>query len=47
MQTIYDHMYFYRKFFYQAWENMTPMQYGFLLVSVAVVGWIMMKSGAR
>lgn len=47
MQTVYDYFYFYQKYLMGAWHNITPMQYGYLLVTVAVVGWLMMKSGAR
>ncbi len=46
MQVVWDHLIFYQKFFVSAWANMTPMQYGFLLVSIAVTGWALMKSGA-
>jgi hypothetical protein len=38
---------FYSQYAANAWANMTPSQYGIILVSVAVFGWILMKSGAR
>ena len=38
---------FYSQYASNAWANMTPSQYGILLVSVAVFGWILMKSGSR
>lgn len=47
MQVVWDHLIFYQKFLASAWANMTPMQYGYLLVSIAVVGWMLMKSGQR
>jgi hypothetical protein len=47
MRVITDHLYFYQKYFLSAWHNMTPMQYGYLLVTIAVVGWLCMKSAAR
>jgi hypothetical protein len=47
MQVVWDHLSFYRSFLLSAWNNMTPMQYGYLLVSIAVTGWLLMKSGAR
>ena len=47
MQIVADHLYFYQKFFLSAWSNMSPMQYGYLLVTIAVVGWLCMKSAPR
>ena len=47
MRVVTDHLYFYQKYFLSAWHNMTPMQYGYLLVTIAVVGWLCMKSAAR
>jgi hypothetical protein len=38
---------FYAQYASSAWANMTPTQYGIILVSVAVFGWLLMKSGAR
>lgn len=47
MQTVTDHLHFYQKYVLSAWHNMTPMQYGYLLVTIAVVGWLFMKSAPR
>ena len=47
MHVVWDHLYFYQKYFLSAWHNMTPMQYGYLLVTIAVVGWLCMKSAPR
>ena len=47
MQLVYDHLDFYQRFVLKAWHNITPMQYGYMLVAVAVTGWMMMKSGPR
>lgn len=47
MQTINDHLYYYQSHTLRAWQNMTPAQYGYLLITIAVIGWIMMKSGSR
>jgi hypothetical protein len=47
MSVVTDHLHFYQKYFLSAWHNMTPMQYGYLLVTIAVVGWLCMKSAAR
>jgi hypothetical protein len=38
---------FYSQYAVSAWTNMTPSQYGVVLISVAVFGWILMKSGSR
>ena len=38
---------FYSQYAANAWVNMTPSQYGLILISVAVFGWLLMKSGAR
>jgi hypothetical protein len=47
MSVVTDHLHFYQKYFLSAWHNMTPMQYGYLLVTIAVVGWLCMKSAPR
>ncbi|HVJ69277.1 MAG TPA: hypothetical protein VM510_14920 [Caulifigura sp.] len=38
---------FYKQYAASVWTNMTPSQYGVMLISVAVFGWILMKSGSR
>jgi hypothetical protein len=38
---------FYSQYASNAWANMTPAQYGVVLISVAVFGWILMKSGSK
>jgi hypothetical protein len=35
---------YYVKYATDAWNNMTPMQYGTILICVAVFGWVLMKS---
>lgn len=40
-----DYLIFYEKYFGNKWDNMTPSQYGYLLVTIAVVGYLAMKSG--
>ena len=37
---------YYVQFASNAWTNMTPQQYGIILVSVAFFGWVLMKSGS-
>jgi hypothetical protein len=38
---------FYRDYALERWNEMTPMQYGLLLISIAVFGWLLMKSGIK
>jgi hypothetical protein len=45
MQTVQDHLYYYQTHLLRSWHNMSPMQYGYLLITIAVIGWLMMKSG--
>ena len=47
MQVVWDYLHFYQKYALSTWHNMTPMQYGYMLVTIAVVGWLCMKSAAR
>ena len=47
MLTVNYYLTFYKNYFLHAWNNLTPMQYGFLLVAVAVIGYLLMKSGAK
>ena len=35
---------FYRRFAIDTWKNMTPMQYGCLLIGIGVFGYILMKT---
>lgn len=44
MQFVLDYLYYYKTFALRSWHNMTPAQYGCLLITIAVVGWVMMKS---
>ncbi|TWT57326.1 hypothetical protein KOR42_06860 [Thalassoglobus neptunius] len=34
----------YRRYAYDFWENLTPMQYGAVLLTVFVAGFLLMKS---
>ena len=31
-------------YLFNTWSNLTPMQYGIMLILIAFVGWLMMKS---
>lgn len=47
MQIVTDHLAFYENYLLNAWLNMTPMQYGYLLVAIAAIGWLLMKSDQK
>jgi hypothetical protein len=47
MQFFTDQFYFYKRYLLDAWGDITPMQYGFLLIAVAAIGWLCMKSAPR
>ena len=47
MQTVNDYLYFYKGYVFETWNNMTPMEYGFMLVAIAAIGWLCMKSAPR
>lgn len=41
--TMTQYLDFYYRFALNSWKHITPMQYGLLLISIAVVGWALMK----
>jgi hypothetical protein len=46
MQTVWYHLKFYQSFLVGSWDNMTPMQYGAVLITIGIAGWLLMKHGA-
>lgn len=38
---------FYVNYLNKRWDNISPMEYGLVLVSIAVIGWLLMRNGAR
>lgn len=38
---------FYCQYAAEKWHNLTPMQYGSILIGIGVFGWILMKSANR
>ena len=38
---------FYVKWFTHQWDTMTPMKYGSVLITIAVVGYICMRNGVK
>ncbi|MCA8995214.1 MAG: hypothetical protein KDA69_17555 [Planctomycetaceae bacterium] len=51
MSTIIDSFNYYTRYYgksaHHFWEHMTPMQYGWILISVAAFGWMLMRSGLK
>lgn len=43
--TARQYLRFYQKYAEGFWENLTPMQYGCLLIFVGLCGYLLMKSG--
>ena len=46
-QTADSYLEFYRQFFLNEWNQMTPMKYGLLLVGIGVFGWVLMKNASK
>ena len=44
---ITDHLHYYRKFLFRAWNHMGPQEYVIILICVGVIGWYMMRKAAR
>ena len=38
---------FYRNYAMDRWDSLSPMEYGVLLISIGVFGWILMKNTGR
>jgi hypothetical protein len=47
MTTILEYLRFYRSYAADKWDHLTPMQYGTILISVGVLGWLLMKSAPK
>ena len=47
MDTAFFYFAYYRQSLFRAWDNLTPMQYVSLLITVAVVGYLSMRGVAR
>lgn len=45
--TISEYLGFYASYGQKRWSNMTPVEYGTLLIFIGVVGWLMMKNAGR
>lgn len=47
VDTAYFYLAFYRQSLFRAWDNLTPMQYVSLLITIAVVGYLSMRGVAH
>jgi hypothetical protein len=45
--TVGDYLRFYGDYAAQRWNHLTPMEYGIILISVGVLGWVLMKNASR
>lgn len=42
-----DYYRFYTSYGVQRWNNMSPMEYGTILIMIGVLGWFMMRNAVR
>lgn len=47
LTTFTQYLRFYRNYAERRWDNMTPMEYGILLISIGVFGWMLMKNASK
>jgi len=45
--TVGEYYHFYTSYGARRWNNMSPMEYGTVLVMIAMMGWFLMKNAAR
>jgi len=45
--TVSQYLRFYQKYAYDYWENLTPMRYGTILITVLVIGFFLLRSANR
>ncbi len=45
--TINRYLRFYERYLEKKWENLSPMDYGMILIFIAVMGWILMRNGMK
>lgn len=46
-QTFHEYMTFYGNFFSKQWNDIGPVGYGVLLISIGIFGWALMKSTVK
>lgn len=37
----------YRRLLLRSWNNMGPMEYGYVLIAIALAGWFLMRSSLK
>lgn len=42
-----EYLGFYADYGRQRWDNMSPIEYGTLLIVIGVLGWLMMRNSGR
>ena len=47
METWNEYSIFYANYLNKRWDNISPMEYGLVLVAIAVIGWLLMRNGTR
>lgn len=51
MDSLLENINFYSRYYqrsaYSAWVNMGPREYAMVLITVAIFGWLLMKSGLK
>ncbi len=45
--TWHEYSLFYINYLNKRWDNISPMEYGMLLVVIAFIGWLLMRNGAK
>ncbi len=46
-QRFWSYMDFYQTYAANRWNHLQPMEYGVLLISIGVFGWLLMKNAAH
>ncbi|QDV52449.1 MULTISPECIES: hypothetical protein [Gimesia] len=47
MDTCREYSTFYINYLNKRWDNISPMEYGLVLVAIAFIGWVLMRNGTR
>ncbi|MFV0445258.1 MAG: hypothetical protein ACK5Q5_16900 [Planctomycetaceae bacterium] len=45
--SISSYIRFYKNYAARRWDGMTPMEYGILLITIGVIGFVMMRNASR
>ncbi|MFI4852150.1 MAG: hypothetical protein ACIAZJ_23835 [Gimesia chilikensis] len=47
LETCHEYSNFYVNYLNKRWDNISPMEYGIVLVVIAFIGWLLMRNGMR